>query len=86
MKNKYEHLPIDEQIIQYRRANKTLLICAIICTIVVIGIVIALFAFELDKALAIGFLCCLPFSWWIGYYIPKKENDKKIRELENNFK
>ena len=40
--------------------------------------------YELDKTISIGFLVLLPFSWWIGYYIPKKENNKKIKKLEKN--
>ena len=38
--------------------------------------------YELDNTISVGSLVLLPFSWWIGYYIPKKENDKKIKELE----
>ena len=55
---------------------------AIICSIVVVTISILFFVYDLDRTLAIGLLVVLPFSWWIGYYIPKEENDKKIKELE----
>lgn len=82
MKNKYSGLPIEEQLKKYKKENKILLISAIVCTIVIIVISIVFFVYKLDKAIAIGFLILLPFSWWIGYYIPKKENDKKIKVLE----
>lgn len=55
---------------------------AIICSIVVVTISILFFVYDLDRTLAIGLLIVLPFSWWIGYYIPKEENNKKIKELE----
>ena len=54
----------------------------IFISIVIVVISILFFVYELDKAISVGFLVLLPFSWWIGYYIPKKENDKKIKELE----
>ena len=75
-------LSVEEQLKKYKKQNKILLISDIICTIVIVAISIIFFVYELDKAIAIGFLLVLPFSWWIGYYIPKKENDKKIKELE----
>lgn len=82
MKNKYSGLSNEELIKRLKKENKTMLICGIICTIVIIAISILFFVYELDKTIAISFLVFLPFSWWIGYYIPKKENDKKIKELE----
>ncbi len=82
MKNKYNGLPVEEQLKKYKKENKALKISATVCTIVIVFISILFFVYELDKAIAIGFLALLPFSWWIGYYIPKKENDKKIKELE----
>ena len=84
MKSKYNGLSVEEQLKKYKKENKTLLISAIICTVVIVAISITFFVYELDKAIAIGFLALLPFSWWIGYYIPKKENDKKIKELGKN--
>ena len=62
------------------KENQILLISAVICTIVIIAISTIFFILEMDKSIAFGFLFLLPFSWWIGYYIPKKENDKKIKE------
>ena len=62
--------------------NKTLLVSGIICSIVIVVISILFFVYELDNTMSVGFLVLLPFSWWLGYYIPKKENDKKIKELE----
>ena len=82
MKNKYSELPVGEQIRKYKKENKALLVSAIICTIVVVAISTVFFVCELDKAVAMGFLALLPFSWWIGYYIPKKENEKEINKLE----
>ena len=82
MKNKYSGLSTEEQLKRYKKENKTLLISAIICSIVIVVISILFFVYELDKTMSIGFLVLLPFSWWIGYYIPKKENDKKIKKLE----
>ena len=81
MKNKYSELPVEEQLRKHKKENRTLFISAIICTIVIVAVSIVFFVYELDKAIAIGSLALLPFSWWIGYYIPKKENDKKIKEL-----
>ncbi|MBE5764157.1 MAG: hypothetical protein E7339_00955 [Clostridiales bacterium] len=82
MKDKYSRLSSKEKIKKYKKENKTLLICGIICSIIIIFISILFFILELDKVISIGFIMLLPFSWWIGYYIPKKENDKKIKELE----
>lgn len=82
MKDKYSGLSTEEQLKRYKKENKTLLVSAIICSIVIVGISILFFVYELDNAISVGSLVLLPFSWWIGYYIPKKENDKKIKELE----
>lgn len=82
MKDKYNGLSTEEQLKRYKKENKTLLISSIICSIVIVFISILFFVYELDKTISIGFLVLLPFSWWIGYYIPKKENDKKIKKLE----
>lgn len=82
MKDKYRGLSTEEQLRRYKKENKILLVSAIICSIVIVVISILFFVYELDSAISIGFLVLLPFSWWIGYYIPKKENDKKIKELE----
>ena len=84
MKNKYDGLPTKEQLTKYRKANKILLVSAITCTVIIVAISVMFFVYNLDKSLAIGFLLMLPFSWWIGYYLPKKENNKKIKELEKN--
>ena len=82
MKDKYSGLSTEEQLKRYKKENKTLLVGGIICSIVLVVISILFFVYELDNTIAVGFLVFLPFSWWIGYYIPKKENDKKIKELE----
>lgn len=82
MKDKYSGLSTEEKVKMYKKENKTLLISGIICSIIIVSISILFFVFELDKTISIGFILFLPFSWWIGYYIPKKENDKKIKELE----
>lgn len=82
MKDKYSGLSTEEKVKRYKKENKTLLISGIICSIIIVSISILFFVFELDKTISIGFILFLPFSWWIGYYIPKKENDKKIKELE----
>ena len=87
MKDKYSGLSTKEQLKRYKKENKTLLVGGIICSIVLVVISILFFVYELDNTISVGFLVLLPFSWWIGYYIPKKENDKKIKELEkrNNW-
>lgn len=85
MKDKYSGLSVEEQIKKYERENKTLLIVAIICTIVIVAISVLFIVFELDKATSVGFLFLLPFSWWIGYFIPRKENIKKIKELKSKL-
>ena len=77
MKNKYSGLSTEEQLKRYKKENKTLLVSAIICSIVIVVISILFF-----NTISVGLLVLLPYSWWIGYYIPKKENDKKIKELE----
>ena len=77
MKDKYSGLSTEEQFKQYKKENKTLLVSAIICSIVIVVISILFF-----NTISVGLLVLLPYSWWIGYYIPKKENDKKIKELE----
>ena len=82
MKDKYSGLSTEEQLKRYKKENKTLLVSAIICSIVIVVISILFFVYELDNTISVGLLVLLPYSWWIGYYIPKKENDKKIKELE----
>ena len=82
MKDKYSGLSPEEQLKRYKKENKTLLVSGIICSIVIVVISILFFVYELDNTMSVGFLVLLPFSWWLGYYIPKKENDKKIKELE----
>ena len=77
MKDKYSGLSTEEQLKQYKKENKTLLVSAIICSILIVVISILFF-----NTISVGLLVLLPYSWWIGYYIPKKENDKKIKELE----
>ena len=62
MKNKYSGLSTEEQIKRYKKENKTLLVCAIICSIVVVTISILFFVYDLDRSLAIGLLVVLPFS------------------------
>ena len=86
MKDKYSGLSTEEKVKRYKKENTMLLISSVICSIIIISISILFFVFELDKAISIGFIILLPFSWWIGYYIPKKENDKKIKELEKTIK
>lgn len=86
MKDKYIELSTEEQLKQYKKENKKLLVSAIICSIVNIVISILFFVYKLDNTISIGILSLLPFSWWIGYYIPKKENDEKIKELEKKIK
>ena len=77
MKDKYSGLSTEEQLKRYKKENKTILVSAIICSIVIVVISILFF-----NTISVGLLVLLPYSWWIGYYIPKKENDKKIKELE----
>ena len=73
MKDKYSGLSPEEQLKRYKKENKTLLVSGIICSIVIVVISILFFVYELDNTISVGFLVLLPFSWWIGYYIPKKE-------------
>lgn len=82
MKDKYSGLSNEERLKRYKKENITLLISAIICSFVIVVISISFFVYELDSTISIDFLVLLPFSWWIRYYISKKENDKKIKELE----
>lgn len=82
MKDKYSGLSAEEQLKRYKKENKILLFSAIICSTIIVVISILFFVYELDNTISIGFLALLPFSWWIGYYIPKKENDKKIKTIE----
>ena len=78
MKDKYSGLSNEERLKRYKKEN----ISAIICSFVIVVISILFFVYELDNIISIGFLVLLPFSSWIGYYIPKKENDQKLKELE----
>lgn len=79
MKDKYSGLSNEERLKRYKKENITLLISAIFCSFVIVVISILFFVYELDSTISIGFLVLLPFSWWIGYYIPKKENEKNKR-------
>ena len=79
MKDKYSGLSNEERLKRYKKENLTLLISAIICSVVIIVISILFFVYELDKTISIGFLLLLPFFWCIGYYILNIENDKKSK-------
>ena len=85
MKNKYEHLPIEEQIKKYRKENKITLIFGIVWNIIVLLVAI-LVVYDLDKLAAISCIATIPMSLGIGYYIPKKANDEKIQELLRKLK
>ena len=62
MKDKYSGLSTEEQLKRYRKENKTLLVSAIICSIVIVVISILFFVYELDNTISVGFLVLLPFD------------------------
>ena len=51
MKDKYSGLSNEERLKRYKKENLTLLISAIICSVVIIVISILFFVYELDKTI-----------------------------------
>ena len=49
---------------------------------IIIGLGIYLIILKEPTELGIGFLLCVPVSLLLGYILPVKNNNKKIKELE----
>ena len=49
---------------------------------IIIGLGIYLIVLKEPTELGIGFLLCVPVSLLLGYILPVKNNNKKIKELE----
>ena len=49
---------------------------------IIIGLGIYLIVLKESTELGIGFLLCVPVSLLLGYILPVRDNNKKIKELE----
>lgn len=49
---------------------------------IIIGLDIYLIVLKEPTELGIGFLLCVPVSLLLGYILPVRDNNKKIKELE----
>lgn len=49
---------------------------------IIIGLGIYLIVLKEPTELGIGFLLCVPVSLLLGYILPVRNNNKKIKELE----
>jgi len=49
---------------------------------IIIGLGIYLIVLKEPTELGIGFLLCVPVSLLLGYILPVRDNNKKIKELE----
>ena len=85
MKN-IDGLPIDEQIKKLKKDNNIRLIIMCVFLPIIIGLSIYLIILKEPLELGIGFLLGIPLSLYLGYILPVKENNKKIKEIESKDK
>ncbi len=81
---KIDGLPKDEQIKKLKRDNRIRLIITCIYFPIIIALSIYLIALKEPLELGVGFLLGTPLSLFLGYILPVKENNQKIKELTEN--
>ena len=81
---KIDGLPKDQQIKKLKTDSKIRLIVNCILLPIIIGLSIYLIISTEQVQLGINFLLATPLSFYFGYILPVKCNNKKIKELEEN--
>ena len=77
-----DNLSKEEKIKKLRLDSKIRLIMMCIFLPITIGLGIYLIVLKEPAELGIGFLLCVPVSLLLGYILPVRSNNKKIKELE----
>ena len=85
MRQKYESLPAEKQIVKIKQENVALIITSIIISLVLLSLCIFLFTQTDQIKLAIGMLIAWPFSILFGGVLQIRENKKRIRNLKNQI-
>ena len=77
-----DNLTKEEKIKKMKLDNKIRLLMMCFFLPIIIGLGIYLIVLKEPTELGIGFLLCVPVSLLLGYILPVKNNNKKIKELE----
>lgn len=77
-----DNLTKEEKIKKLRLDSKIRLIMMCFLLPIIIGLGIYLIVLKEPAELGIGFLLCVPVSLLLGYILPVRSNNKKIKELE----
>lgn len=77
-----DNLTKEEKIKKMKLDNKIRLLMMCIFLPIIIGLGIYLIFLKEPAELGIGFLLCVPVSLLLGYILPVRNNNKKIKELE----
>ena len=86
-----DDLSKEEKIKKLKLDNKICLVLACIILPIFIGLGVFLIILKEPLELGIGFLLSTPVSFLLGYVLPVRDNNKKIKQLEcqlfiDNFK
>ena len=77
-----DNLTKEEKIKKLRLDSKIRLIMMCFLLPIIIGLGIYFIVLKEPAELGIGFLLCVPVSLLLGYILPLRSNNKKIKELE----
>ena len=77
-----DNLTKEEKIKKMKLDNKIRLLMMCFFLAIIIGLGIYLIVLKEPTELGIGFLLCVPVSLLLGYILPVRNNNKKIKELE----
>ena len=77
-----DNLTKEEKIKKMKLDNKIRLLMMCFFLPIIIGLGIYLIVLKEPRELGIGFLLCVPVSLLLGYILPVRDNNKKIKELE----
>ena len=77
-----DNLTKEEKIKKMKLDNKIRLLMMCFLIPIIIGLGIYLIVLKEPAELGIGFLLCVPVSLLLGYILPVRSNNKKIKELE----
>lgn len=77
-----ENLTAEEKLKKLKLDNKIRFVMMCFFLPAIIGLGVFLIILKEPMELGIGFLLCVPFSLILGYILPVRYNNKKIKELE----
>lgn len=78
---KLDHLPKEEQIKKLKQDSKIRLIIMCVYLPIIVSLSVCLIILKEPMKLGLGFLLGTPLSIYLGYTLPVKENNKRIKEL-----